>query len=60
MSKTSMFVAVLVLIGLGAWAVTSNHRIAATRPTGIDPLRMMANAKDLASTQFVDYTFVFN
>jgi hypothetical protein len=55
-----MFVAVLVLIGLGAWAVTSNHRIAATRPTGIDPLRMMANAKDLASTQFVDYTFVFN
>jgi hypothetical protein len=60
MFKISMFVAALVLIGIGAWANTSNQRVAASTPTGIDPLQMMANAKVSASTQFVDYTFVFN
>ena len=50
----------VVLIGIGAWAVTTNQRVAASTPDGIDPLQMMANAKDLPATQYVDYTFVFN
>jgi hypothetical protein len=60
MRKISMFAVALVLIGIGAWAVTTNERVAASTPTGIDPLQMMANAKGLASTQYVDRTFVFD
>ena len=60
MRKISMFAAALVLIGIGTWAVTTNQRVAASTPAGIDPLQMMANAKGLAPTQYVDYTFVFN
>jgi hypothetical protein len=60
MRKISMFAAALVLIGIGAWAVTTNERVAASTPAGIDPLQMMVNAKDLPSTRYVDYTFVFN
>ena len=60
MRKISMFTVALVLIGIGAWAVTSNERVAASTPAGIDPLQIMANASGLASTQYVDYTFVFN
>jgi hypothetical protein len=60
MRKISMFAAALVLIGIGAWAVTTNERVAASTPAGIDPLQMMANARGLASTQYVDYTFIFN
>jgi len=41
----------VVLISVGAWAVTTNQ---------IDPLQMMANAKDLPSTQYVDHTLIFN
>jgi hypothetical protein len=60
MRKISMFAAALVLIGIGAWTVTTNQRVAASTPAGIDPLQMMANAKGLAATQYVDYTFIFN
>ena len=60
MRKISMFAAVLILIGIGTWGVTTNQRVAASTPAGIDPLQMMVNAKDLPSTQYVDYTFVFN
>ena len=59
MRKISMFAAALVLIAIGTWAVTTNQRVAASTPTGIDPLQMMANAKGLAPTPYVDYTFVF-
>ena len=60
MRKISMFAAALALIGIGIWAVTTNrHVAAASTPAGIDPLQMMANAKGLAPTQYVDYTFVF-
>jgi hypothetical protein len=55
-----MFAAVLVLIGIGAWAVSTNQHVAASTPAGIDPLQMMANAKGLPATDYVDYTFVFN
>jgi len=47
-------------IGIGPWAVTTNERVPASTPAGIDPLQMMVNAKDLPSTKYVDYTFVFN
>jgi hypothetical protein len=60
MRKISMFAAALVLIGIGTWAVTTNQHVAASTPAGIDPLQMMANAKGLAPTKYVDYTFVFN
>ena len=59
MRKISMFAVALLLIGIGAWAVTTNERVAASTPAGVDPLQIMANAKGLASTQYVDYTFVF-
>ena len=48
MRKISMFAAALVLIGIGTWAITTNQRVAASTPAGIDPLQMMANAKGLA------------
>jgi hypothetical protein len=60
MRKISMFAAALVLIGIGAWAVTTNQRVAASTPAGIDALQMMVNAKDLPATQYVDNTFVLN
>jgi len=60
MRKISMFAAALVLIGVGVWAVTTNDRVAASTPAGIDPLQMMANAKGLTTTEYVDYTFIFN
>jgi len=60
MRKISRFAVALVLIGVGAWGVTTNERVAASTPAGIDPLQMMANAKGLASGQYVDCTFVFN
>jgi hypothetical protein len=60
MRKISIFAAALVLIGIGAWAVSTDQRVAASTPVGIDTLQMMSNAKDLAATQYVDYTFVFN
>ena len=52
------FAAALVLIGT-AWVVVAaaNQRVAAPQ---IDPLQMTLNAKDLPSTQYLDYTFVFN
>ena len=60
MRKIRMVAAALVLIGIGAWALTTNQRVAASTPAGIDALQMMANAKDLPAAQYVDYTFVFN
>jgi hypothetical protein len=60
MRKISMFAAALVLIGIAAWALTTNQRVAASTPVGIDTLQMMANAKGLAASDYVDYTFIFN
>ena len=60
MRKISMFVAALVLIGIGAWSLTTNERVDAATAVGTDPLRMMENAKGLPSTQIVDYSVIFN
>jgi len=59
MRKVSMFAAALVLIG-AAWVVAANQRVAASTTPQIDPLQMTLNAKDLPSTHYLDYTFVFN
>ena len=40
--------AALMLIGVGAWVIAPAHRVAA--PAQINPLEMMANAKDLPTS----------
>ena len=63
MRTISMLAAGLILIAVGAWAVTTittTPRVAASTPVGIDPLEMTVNAKDLSPTHYVDYTLVFN
>ena len=60
MRKISLFVAALVLVGIGAWFQTTNERVDAATPVGTDPLHMMENAKGLSQTQIVDCSLVFN
>jgi hypothetical protein len=60
MRKIAMFATALFLIGIVTWAVTTNERVAASTPVGIDPLQLMANAKGLPASEYVDYTFIFN
>jgi hypothetical protein len=54
-------VAVLILIGVGTWigagTGTSTPALAAST---IDPFAMMANAKDLPTSHYIDYSVVFN
>jgi len=50
--------AVLILIGVGVWTVSTTHTLAAT--AAIDPSGMMTNAKDLPTSQYDDYSVVFN
>jgi hypothetical protein len=48
-SAYGLIAAALLLIGVGAWSVATAPRVVAS--TQIDPLEMMANARDLPSTQ---------
>ena len=41
MRKISMFAAALILIAVGAWAITTTPRVVASTPVGIDPFQMM-------------------
>ena len=52
--------ALIATVCFGVWAATPTHAPASpvTRQ-GIEPLQMMVNAKELPTTEFVDYTFVF-
>jgi len=50
----------MILIGLGAWAVTTNSRVAASTPFGVDPLQMMTGATTLPPSHYVDYGLIFN
>jgi hypothetical protein len=59
MRKIGMFAAALILIAVGAWAVTTTPRVVASTPVGIDPLQVMSNARDLPSEHYVDYTLIF-
>jgi hypothetical protein len=60
MSKISMITAALILIAIGAWAITTTPRVVASTSVGIDPFQMMTNARDLPAAHYVDYTLIFN
>jgi hypothetical protein len=54
-------VAVLILIGVGAWiGVGRFSPITAFAGSSIDPFAMMTAAKDLPTSYYVDYSLVFN
>ena len=64
MRKISFFasvVAVLVLIGVGTWfgagTWTSTSAVAGST---VDPLAVMMGAKGLSTSQYDDYSIVFN
>ena len=58
--RISMFAAALIVIALGAWAITTTPRVVASTPVGIDPFQIMTNARDLPATHYVDYSLIFN
>ena len=63
MRKISLFagVAVLVLIGVGAWiGISTSSSTSALAASTIDPFAMMVGAKDLPISHYVDYSVVFN
>jgi hypothetical protein len=60
MRKTGMLAAALILIAVGAWAITTTPRVVASTPVGIDPFQMMTNARGLPAAHYVDYSLVFN
>jgi hypothetical protein len=60
MRKISMFGTALILIAVGAWAITTTARVVASTPVGIDPFQMMTNARDLPNAHYVDDSLIFN
>ena len=58
--RISMFAAALIVIALGAWAITTTPRVVASTPVGIDPFQMMTNARELPAAHYVDYSVIFN
>jgi hypothetical protein len=64
MRKISVFAiaaAAMVAIGVGVWAAsTTNARVAPSTGDGIEPFQLMLTAKELATVEFADYTFVFH
>jgi hypothetical protein len=60
MRKFSMFAAALILISVGAWAVSTTPRVDASTSDAVYPLQLMSNAKNPPEAHYVDYTFVFN
>ena len=62
MRKISLFAvaAALILAGIGAWASSSSQaRVERAAEAGVDPSRIMLNAKELPAEEFVDYSLVF-
>jgi len=59
-STTRLFAvaAALVATGFGVWAASPARAPAIGQ--GIEPFRLMVNAKELPTVEFVDYTFVFH
>jgi hypothetical protein len=63
MRKISLFAvaAAMILGGIGAWAASSTYaRVETPAEAGVDPSRIMMNAKDLPTAHYVDYSLVFN
>jgi len=51
----------ILAAGVGAWVVTSTTQARVPIPAAdpLDPLQMMTGVKNLPTSEFVDYTFVF-
>ena len=62
MGKTKLFAvaAALIATGFGVWAASPTNARAPSVSQGIDPLKLMMNAKGLATAEIADYTFVFH
>jgi type IV secretory pathway TrbD component len=64
MRKISIFagvVAVLALIGVGTWiGVGTGTSTPALAASTVDPFAMLTSATDLPTSQYVDYSVVFN
>ena len=61
MRKTTLFAAAAALIatGFGVWAA-SPARVSPSIGQGIEPFKLMVNARELPTVEFADYTFVFH
>ena len=62
MRKTTLFAvaaAALTATGFGVWAA-SPARVSPSIGQGIEPFKLMVNAKEMPSVELVDYTFVFH
>ena len=63
MRKISLFAfsPALIAIGFGVWAASpANAPVSPSIGQGIEPFKLMINAKELPSVEFVDYTFVLH
>ena len=49
---------VLAVSFIGGWATSTSHARVAT--PALNPSQIMTSAKNLPTSEFVDYTFVFN
>jgi hypothetical protein len=49
---------VLAVSFIGGWATSASHARVAT--PALNPSQIMTSAKNLPTSEFVDYTFVFN
>jgi hypothetical protein len=55
------FTPALIAIGFGVWAASPAKAPASpSLGQGIEPFKLMMNAKELPAVEFVDYTFVFH
>ena len=62
MRKITLFAiaAALVATGFAVWPAEPTNARFTTSGQGIDPLKLMMNAKGLATAEIADYTFVFH
>ena len=60
-STTRLFAvaATLVATCFGVWAASA-ARVSPSIGQGIEPFKLMVNAKNLSQAELVDYTFVFH
>jgi len=62
-STTRLFAVAATLLAtvFGVWATApTNARVSPSIGQGIEPFKLMVNAKELPDVEFVDYTFVFH
>jgi hypothetical protein len=61
MRKITLFtvVAAVIATGFGVWAAAPTNARVPSMGQGIEPFKLMMNAKGLPTEEFADYTFVF-